>query len=69
MAQPMIIPGKKRPAGTQTPYVTMVKKYQVIAKMNKCQLVELTPLGPSKPEMMVLIASPSVFMSIVPMGL
>jgi len=33
-AQPIIIPGKKRPAGTQTPYVVTVKKYQMQKKYN-----------------------------------
>ena len=30
MAQPMIIPGKNRPAGTFVPYVVIVSKYQMI---------------------------------------
>lgn len=33
-AQPMIIPGKKRPAGTLVPYVVMVKKYQTEKNRN-----------------------------------
>jgi len=65
----MIIPGRKRPAGTQTPYVTTVQKYQVMAKITKYQLVELTPPGPSNPEMRALIASPSVLKNIVARGL
>ena len=32
MAQPMIIPGKKSPEGTQTPYVVQKKKYQIAIK-------------------------------------
>jgi len=32
MAPPMMIPGKKRPAGVHTPYVTTVKKNQVRKK-------------------------------------
>jgi len=65
----MIIPGRKRPAGTHTPYVTTVQKYQVIAKTKRCQLVELTPPVEVKPEMIDLIAAPSVFMNIVASGL
>lgn len=31
-AQPMMIPGRKIPAGTNVPYVTMVNKYQMHMK-------------------------------------
>lgn len=37
-AQPRIIPGKKRPAGTLVPQVMQVKKYQTKKKTTICQI-------------------------------
>jgi len=39
MDPPIIIPGKKRPAGIHTPYVIIVKIYHVTAKMAKSILL------------------------------
>lgn len=54
-AQPMIIPGRKRPAGTKVPYVVIVKKYQIIKKNTMCQYSMTTLLS-----IMFLMMSPSV---------
>ena len=58
------MPGKKSPAGTQQPYVTIVIPYQADVKTNIYQASTSNPPS-SYPEIIVLIAAPSVLKNIV----
>jgi len=63
-AQPTIIPGKKRPLGTATPYVVIVQKYHKAPITTSYVLVRS---GSSSTK--CLINPPSVFQRIVAIGL
>ena len=68
MAHPIMIPGKKRPAGTQTPYVVIVKRYQIMRYETIYCTGTLMPPGPSYALIIVLIAPTSSFANIVASG-
>lgn len=68
---PIIIPGKKIPAGILTPYVTVVKKYQIAKKLIKVNMLGVRSVisALSCNPMMYVTVLLSVLKSIDPTGL